>query len=417
VLFGAVVVCAAAGVTGVARARPRVAPSVNIGPAFGRFYPNPTGGGAFSVKPSQTPAWVQTFPVIDFNPPTGSVKCRNKLAVEVNTRPFTDVIPQPNGTCTTLVAQGNGQQAGALNTPFLNFFTAFTTTFTVSAAGDVPFEFFSDDGWILGIGAGPGGARATYLSGSRFKAPARSALLGYAVVGALNTITAPTGSDLVVHFPVAGTYPVELDYTEGAGGQLSLTLTANGKSIAPGKPSPPEVARTVNAAAVSGKVEARVPGTTQFVPVGTLTQLPVGTEFDTTKGRIKLTSAAGGGKMQTAEFYGGRFIVSQKKAKSPITNLTLSGPLVPCASCRIPSAVGAQPLKERHLWGTGKGHFRTRGRYASATVRGTYWEVEDFAKATVVRVRTGTVEVADNVKHRTVMVGAHHVYVAKPGGK
>ena len=49
----------------------------------------------------------------------------------------------------------------------------------------------------------------------------------------------------------------------------------------------------------------------------------------------------------------------------------------------------------RKLWGKGKGSFRTEGRRSSATVRGTWWLVEDRCDGTFTRVRQGTVDVRD----------------------
>ena len=51
----------------------------------------------------------------------------------------------------------------------------------------------------------------------------------------------------------------------------------------------------------------------------------------------------------------------------------------------------------RRLWGTGHGRFRTRGRYAAATVRGTTWTVEDRCHSTVTKVLEGIVAVRDLV--------------------
>ena len=39
----------------------------------------------------------------------------------------------------------------------------------------------------------------------------------------------------------------------------------------------------------------------------------------------------------------------------------------------------AKKPKSRKLWGDGKGKFRTKGRYAAATVRGTRWLVAGHA--------------------------------------
>jgi len=44
------------------------------------------------------------------------------------------------------------------------------------------------------------------------------------VMGANNTAHAPSGDQIVVNFPTAGTYPYEVDYTENFFGQLVLTI-------------------------------------------------------------------------------------------------------------------------------------------------------------------------------------------------
>jgi len=72
----------------------------------------------------------------------------NTSGVNEVTRPFTDVTTDLNGNFTgTIVAQGNGHQAGAGD---LFVFTAvFTGQYTVASAGDVSFNFYSDDGFIF----------------------------------------------------------------------------------------------------------------------------------------------------------------------------------------------------------------------------------------------------------------------------
>ena len=68
-----------------------------------------------------------------------------------------------NGNFTgSIAAQGNGVQAG-VGTLF-TFQAVFTSTFTVASAGNVVLKFFSDDGFILGVGGG-----ATRVSGPLVK--------------------------------------------------------------------------------------------------------------------------------------------------------------------------------------------------------------------------------------------------------
>jgi hypothetical protein len=68
----------------------------------------------------------------------------------------------------------------------------------------------------------------------------------------------------------------------------------------------------------------------------------------------------------------------------------------------------------RSLWGSGKGTYRTRGRYSSATVSGTNWLVEDLCSGTLTVVRTGTVMVRDFATGKTIAVTAGQRYLARP---
>ena len=67
----------------------------------------------------------------------------------------------------------------------------------------------------------------------------------------------------------------------------------------------------------------------------------------------------------------------------------------------------------RKLWGSGKGKFRTSGKYSSATVRGTIWLVEDRCDGTLTKVTRGTVQVRDLRRKKTVTVRAGHSYLAR----
>ncbi len=57
--------------------------------------------------------------------------------------------------------------------------------------------------------------------------------------------------------------------------------------------SPTPVARrSVVIREVSGSVLVKVPGSRRFVPLGQVQSIPVGSQIDTRKGRVELTSAA-----------------------------------------------------------------------------------------------------------------------------
>jgi hypothetical protein len=178
-------------------------------------------------------------------------------------------------------------------------------------------------------------------------------------------------------------------------------------------PLPPPVAgKTVNAKVRAGKVRFRLPGQAAFVELTAPQQLPIGTTFDTTAGRVTLTSAADTkGATQHAWFYEGTFTIGQTTGSEPLTTLTLAGALPDCAKG---ARAAATRRKQRHLWGDGKGSFRTAGKYSSATVRGTKWLVKDSCAGTLTRVVRGTVTVRDKVRAKTVVLAAGKSYLATP---
>ena len=75
--------------------------------------------------------------------------------------------------------------------------------------------------------------------------------------------------------------------------------------------------------------------------------------------------------------------------------------------------MAAAKKKQRKLWGDGKGKFRTKGQFSSATVRGTKWVVIDRCRETETRVVRGSVTVRDLVRGRTVIVRPGKPYIAR----
>jgi hypothetical protein len=204
-------------------------------------------------------------------------------------------------------------------------------------------------------------------------------------------------------------------------------------------PLPPPVAgKSVNVNVVSGQVFLKLPAGRSgraagpakgFVPLTGQKQIPVGSQLDTTKGRIALTSVAdtGGVKTQKSDFYAGIFQVKQsvpkkkpKKAKALITDIVLKGepsrstcgPLKGARSATTDKKKGPKAVLGK-LWGNGKGKYRTNGRYSSATVRGTIWLTQDECDGTLTKVTRGTVQVRDFKRKKTVTVKAGHSYLAR----
>lgn len=190
--------------------------------------------------------------------------------------------------------------------------------------------------------------------------------------------------------------------------------TATGAAV-----GPPVFTKDANLTAVDGTVSVQRAG--QFVPFAGDIKIADGTVVDATNGRVKLTSIGKDGTLYVAEFTGGRFKLNLKTPDGA-TELILSGgsPSVCAKRSRAALRGAAEPRaakktkkkqakkakrrKVRGLFGSGKGNFRTRGRYASATVRGTIWVVTDYCEGTGVVVRQGRVATRDFVGRRTVTV-------------
>jgi len=206
-------------------------------------------------------------------------------------------------------------------------------------------------------------------------------------------------------------------------------------------PPPPVPGKSVVVKVVSGQVFIRRPASGRarqatgpakgFVPFKGAANIPVGSQLDTRKGRVALTSAAdtGGAKTQAADFYQGIFQVKQalpkKKPKKPAaltTDLVMKGQISrsQCAPLKGARSAAVDAKKKKgpkavlgKLWGSGKGKFRTNGKYSAATVRGTIWLVEDRCEGTFTRVRRGTVQVRDFKRKKTITVKAGHTYLAR----
>jgi hypothetical protein len=142
--------------------------------------------------------------------------------------------------------------------------------------------------------------------------------------------------------------------------------------------------------------------------------IPYGAQVDVTNGRLQLVTDTG-----TLLVYGdgvvAMFVVARGTDNGrPIVELRLTGgDFSTCPGRRTASAGATPPKPIRQLWGSGKGRFRTVGRYASATVRGTIWLTADRCDGTLVRVTQGTVQVRDLVKRKTVTVRRGKSYLAK----
>jgi len=142
--------------------------------------------------------------------------------------------------------------------------------------------------------------------------------------------------------------------------------------------------------------------------------IPYNAIVDVTRGRLVLVADTGTLTVNGAGGISAVFkLLRGTDRKKPVVELRLQGGNFSVCPKRKTSSVGAAKTVIRQLWGDGKGKFRTKGEFSSATVRGTKWLVEDRCDGTLTRVKKGKVAVRDFVRKRTVIVRAGRQYLAK----
>jgi hypothetical protein len=182
--------------------------------------------------------------------------------------------------------------------------------------------------------------------------------------------------------------------------------------------------RTEEVKPIKGKIFVILNGT--LVPLSTTAGLMTGTTIDALHGTLRLTTATGKGlATQTGTFGGAVFKATQTRSGplKGLTTLTLVSNAFQgapsFASCAAQSgaggsaaAVSSKVLQLLHAKDN-HGKFRTKGRYAAATTRGTVWSIADRCDGTLTQVKQGTVIVNDLVRHKNITVRAGHSYLAK----
>jgi hypothetical protein len=205
-----------------------------------------------------------------------------------------------------------------------------------------------------------------------------------------------------------------------ANGVGTIGATATAAQVPPGdidgfaKAPPPIQGRAVNVEPVKGTVLVRLPGAAKFVPLPDAEQVPVGTIVDARKGTVRLFSVGKGGRVQSALFYEGVFKVQQKVGQALTTLVLTGGSFAGCprASRATSAAKRKKTSSVRHLWGSGSGQFRTAGRFASATIRGTKWLTDDRCNGTLIRVTVGSVTVRDLTLKKSIVLKKPKSYLA-----
>jgi hypothetical protein len=189
----------------------------------------------------------------------------------------------------------------------------------------------------------------------------------------------------------------------------------------------PVLAVSGNVAPISGTVLVRLPGSSTFVPLGSLRQIPFGTVIEATHGHVSVTTTEPNGTTQTGEFFEGEFILRQGRNGQVLSELA-GGNFSVCPTPRErahKASVAVATLEGRameassgkhvvrKLWANAHGSFSTKGNYAAGAVQGTEWLTEDLCEGTIIRVTRDKVAVTNLVTHRHVEVTTGHKYLAK----
>jgi hypothetical protein len=178
-------------------------------------------------------------------------------------------------------------------------------------------------------------------------------------------------------------------------------------------PAPTPEFRQTAVVEPTGTVRVKLKGSKRFVTLDATQGIPFGSEVDAKKGAVVVRAITKPGRPAAeAKFYDGIFKLTQA---GDVIDLTLTEQLAPCPKRKAKRAsAAAKKPKTRRLWGDGKGKFRTKGRYAAATVRGTKWLVQDSCAGTLTRVTQGSVTVRDLVRKKNVIVKKGKSYTARP---
>lgn len=174
----------------------------------------------------------------------------------------------------------------------------------------------------------------------------------------------------------------------------------------------PKLARTVVVSRASGVVRVKAVGARRFSVLSGRLVVPVGSTVDARRGTVSLLTAdVGRARTQSGSFNGGAFVVTQDR--SGLATLALARGARANRACAPGRArAAAAPKILRLLHGSAHGKFRTVGRYAAATVRGTKWTTADACGGTMITDHRGQVATQSNTAELSysLVPGAQSLY-------
>ena len=154
---------------------------------------------------------------------------------------------------------------------------------------------------------------------------------------------------------------------------------------------PPVAGKSVNVKVRNGRVFYKPPGAKKFVELKDPVQVPIGTDVRHAQGQrlADLGRRRQGRRSRTPGSTRASSRSARPRAPSRSPSSRWPTPKLSCPKAQEGATAAAKKPKTRKLWGDGKGRFRTRGKFSSATVRGTKWVVIDRCDGTLTRVVRG----------------------------
>ena len=187
----------------------------------------------------------------------------------------------------------------------------------------------------LSAGVNPNGAATTYhfdlgaTSAYGASWPASDATVGsdsadHTVMTAVVGLTPGT----TYHYRVVATNSTGVSY--GTDQTFTTDISTPATPAPPTPPAPARLCRRSRArclgrsatiATAAGSVTVKLPGTDTYIPLDRASTVPVGTTINASTGTVRLTNVRDrSGKLQTATFWGGAFVVHQARTKQTATD-------------------------------------------------------------------------------------------------
>jgi Ca2+-binding RTX toxin-like protein len=167
-----------------------------------------------------------------------------------------------------------------------------------------------------------------------------------------------------------------------------------------------------------GEFRLRLPEGRRFFALAENLKIPIRSTIDPEAGVVRLATARNrAGARQIASVSAGRFTVRQRGDRRPVTELRLAGGSPRCRGSSGGRGRAKRPPPPKLAVDVAKNKRRVRyavlGEYSLAAATGTAWVTEDRCDGTLTRVTSGTVQVRDFGRDRTVKVRAGTSYLAR----